>query len=394
MAKLVKPLSDTQIKKAKIEDKQYKLFDGDGLFLLVFPNGIKRWRLAYSFNKKQNTLSLGKYPEVSLKEAREKRDEIRKKIAKGINPSTKAKTSTNNSFKNVALEYFNGREDLNANYIKDCMQKLEKDVFPYFESRDMNSIEPLEMLKTLQLIDKRGSNVSAKKTFNIVSRIYRYAVTVGKAKRNIINDIDKSVAFRTVEKKNYAHTTDVEVLKDILLAIDDYKGDYNTKMALSILPYVFVRPTNLRHMKWRDIDFNNKLWIISAKEMKMKKDHIVPLTDSVLKVINDMKEISYEVSEYVFPSRLSRSKCLSENTLNFALKRLGFGVTAHGFRHTASTLLHENIRVHKLSSDVIEMQLAHQVGSSVHQVYNKALYLDERVKLMQWWSDFLDELKL
>ena len=400
MPKLVRPLSEVEIKKAKPKEKQYKLFDGDGLFLLVFPNGIKRWRLNYSFNKKTNTLAIGKYPDMSLKAAREKRIEIKRNIADGINPSTKALSKQNlksdtssNKFKDVAIEYFKIREDLSPSYIKDSMQKLEKDIFPYLGNEKMDDIEPLVMLKVLQLIDKRGSNVSAKKTFSIVDRIYKYGVMQGYSKRNIMSDLDKKLSFRTVEKKNFAHTTDVAELKNILLAIEDYTGDYNTKMALSILPYVFVRPANLRFMEWNEIDFDNKLWTIPGEKMKMKKDHITPLSDTVFNIINEMKDISFGVSKFVFPSRRSYDMALSENTLNFGLKRMGFNVTAHGFRHTASTLLHENMRVHKIQSDIIEIQLAHKVGNSVHQVYNKALYMDERIELMNWWSDFLDNLK-
>ena len=400
MPKIIKPLSELEIKKAKVKDKQYRLFDGDGLSLLIFPDGRKRWRIEYTFNKKRSSISLGKYPELTLKEARGRRTDVKKKIKDGINPSSRAKgndrvlNNDNNTFKEIALEYFKIREDLSVNYIKDSLQKLEKDIFPHLGCKNIDNIEPLTMLKYLQLIDKRGSNVSAKKTFSIIERIYKYAVTLGKAKRNIMSDLDKKIAFKTVEKKNFAHTTDEKVLKKILLAIDNYSGDYNTKIALSILPYLFVRPANIRFMKWNDINFDKGIWTISSKEMKTKKDFIVPLTKSVIKIINEMKDISFGVSEFVFPSRRSYKMALSENTLNFGLKRMGFNVTAHGFRHTASTLLHENIRVHKIQSNVIEMQLAHSVGNSVHQVYNKAQYLDERIELMQWWSDFLDSLKL
>lgn len=400
MPKLVRPLSEVEIKKAKPKDKQYRLFDGDGMSLLIFPDGRKRWRLDYSFNKKRNSVSLGKYPDISLKEARDKRVEIKQKIKDGINPSTKALSKdkllediNSNLFKDVALEYFDIREDLSPGYIKDSKQKLEKDIFPYLGGEPMDNIEPLVMLKALQLIDKRGSNVSAKKTFSIVDRIYKYGVMQGYAKRNIMGDLDKKLSFRTVEKKNFAHTTCETELKKILIATLDYSGDYNTKMALLILPYIFVRPANLRFMKWDDIDFDKKLWTISSTEMKTKRDHIVPLTDSVLNVINEMKNISFSVSKFVFPSRRSYDMALSENTLNFGLKRMGFDVTAHGFRHTASTILHENISVHNINSDVIEMQLAHTVNG-VKGVYNKAVYLDERIVLMNWWSDYLDNLKI
>jgi len=396
MPKLVRPLSEAKIKTAKPKDKQYKLFDGDGLFLTIYPNNIKRWSMNYSFVGKATTIAIGKYPEVSLKEAREKRQEIREKVRKGENPSKKAQKLKNkeNPLEVISREYFEKREDLSESYKEDHIKKLEKDIFPKFGVLGMDMIGPMDMLSAIQAIDKRGSNVTAKKVFGIVDRIYRYAVTVGKAKRNIMNDLDKKVALRTVEVKNLAHTTDIKELADLLKAIDEYAGDYNTKMALKILPYVFVRPSNLRFMEWKEIDFKKKLWNIPGSKMKMKKDHVVPLANSVLKVIEEMKDVSYGVSVYVFPSRLYKTRGLSENTFNTALKRMGFEVTAHGFRHTASTLLHENISKHKIHSDAIEMQMAHTVGSSVKQVYNKALYIDERIELMQWWSDYLDELKI
>ncbi len=399
MPKLVRPLSEIEVKKAKPKDKQYKLFDGEGMSLLIFPDGRKRWRVDYSFNKKRSSVSLGKYPDISLKEARIKRAEIKEKIKNNINPSSKVLSKQNLTkdvsgtiFKDAALEYFNMREDLSPSYIKDSKQKLEKDIFPYLGNEPMNNIEPLVMLEALQRIDKRGSNVSAKKTFSIVERIYKFGVMQGYSKRNIMGDLDKKLSFRTVEKKNFAHTTDEVELKNILKATNNYKGDYNTKIALKLLPYVFVRPANIRFMEWSEIDFDKKIWLIPKEKMKMKNDHIVPLTNTTIKIINEIKDISYGVSKYVFPSRRSNESALSENTLNFGLKRMGFEVTAHGFRHTASTLLHENMRVHKIQSDIIEIQLAHKVGNSVHQVYNKALYLDERFELMNWWSDYLDNL--
>jgi len=391
MAKITKPLTDTEIKKAKPKDKQYKLFDGGGLYLLVTKNGKKRWVIDYSFNKKRNSLGLGNYPDVTLKEARDIRADIKDKIKNNINPSSRKKEYK--TFKFVANEYFNNREDLSKSYIDDCMQKLTKDIFPYHGEQDINEIETLKMLETLQRIDKRGANVSAKKTFSVVERIYKYAVMQGYAKRNIMADLDKKLAFRTVKVENFKHTTDPKELASLLKLVEEYQGDYATRIALCILPYLYVRPSNIRFMEWTEIDFEKKMWTIPASKMKTKKEHLVPLSDTVLKYINNMKDISYMVSKYVFPSPNSNVSPLSENTLNYGLKRMGFNVTAHGFRHTASTLLHENIRVHGFHSDIIEIQLAHTVGGSVKQVYNKAQYLDERIELNNWWSDYLDMLK-
>jgi len=397
MAKITKPLTDTEIRKAKPKDKQYKLYDGGGLYLLVTVAGRKRWVMDYSFLKKRNSLGFGNYPDVSLREARTLREEIKEKIRNNINPSNKNKSKSMKTFEFVAKEYFAGKEDLSKGYIEECMQKLRKNIFPYHQNQDIDEIETLEMLKTLQIIDKRGSNSSAKKTFGIVGRVYTYAVMQGYAKRNIMADLDKKLAFRTVSVQNFKHTTKEKELAEMLRIIENYHGDYVTRNALSFMPYVFMRPLPIRFMEWSEIDFDKKIWTIPAEKMKgrtgQKKEHIVPLTDSSIQYIKNMRDISYPVSTYVFPSPITNLKPLSENTLTRGLKRMGFDVTAHGFRHTASTLLHENISEHGFMSDIIEMQLAHTVGNSVHQVYNKAQYLPERIKLMQWWSDYLDNLK-
>jgi integrase len=228
----------------------------------------------------------------------------------------------------------------------------------------------------------------------LLERIYRYANTIGKANKNILAGIDKSLVLKKPKEQNFKHTTDPKELKNILLSIDEYFGDISTKRALQILPYLFVRPFNIRAMQWDEIDFDKKLWIIPAKKMKMKKEHIVPLYKTVIEILKQQKEFSYSLSSYVFPSIISKTRIMSENTLNVALKRLGFDVTSHGFRHTASTLLHENMHIHNIPSEVIETQLARTVGNSVHQTYNKALYIDLRVKLMNWWGEYLDNLKI
>ena len=198
-------------------------------------------------------MSLGKYPEISLREARSKRDEIKNKIKDGLNPIVRKEDVL---FKKIVSEYFKKREDLSLEYTKDCLAKLEKNIYPFFDS--IKDITAMEMLRVLQKMDNRGANVSAKKTFSLVDRIFKFAVMHNYTNRNIMSDLDKSLAFRTVITKNFAHTTDIKELKTILLGIDEYFGDYNTKMALKILPYVFVRPSNLRGMKWEDINFEKK----------------------------------------------------------------------------------------------------------------------------------------
>ncbi len=392
MPKITKPLTDTEIKNAKAKTKQYKLYDGSNLILVVFPNGKKKWQFHYKLHKR-SSISLGSYPDVSLKEAREKRVIAQKKVDAGENPSLKHSSSLEHNFKKIADSFFAKQKSQSPSYIKGNQRKIERYIFPYFENRNINSIQPHEMLKVLQIIDNQGKNETAKRTFDLVSRIYRYACNSGIAKTNIMHSLDKKESFASVSSKNFAHTTDPKILRQVLLSIDDYFGDYNTKMALMVLPYLFVRPINIRLMKWEQIDFKQQIWSIPKEEMKTKRALDIPLTDTVIEIINSMKQISYNTSKYVFPSRISNMKILSENTLNQALSRLGYEYTAHGFRHTASTILHENIHNHKISSDAIEFQLAHSVGSSVKAIYNKATYIEERTILMKWWSDYLNKLK-
>ena len=389
--KTVKPLTELQIKKAKPKEKMYKLYDGEGLVLRINPAGKKTWLYDYKLNNKRNTYTIGKYPLFSLKEARDKKDELKKLVSQGVNPKFKNKTYT---FKEISDEYFELKlNELSQKHIKKLYSSLKANIFPFIGSMDINTIDSILIFSLLKRVQDRGAISYANKIFSLLERIYRYANTIGKAKKNILAGIDKSLVLKKPKEQNFKHTTDPKELKNILLSIDEYFGDISTKRALQILPYLFVRPFNIRAMQWDEIDFDKKLWIIPAKKMKMKKEHIVPLYKTVMEILKQQKEFSYSFSSYVFPSIISKTKIMSENTLNTALKRLGLNVTSHGFRHTASTLLHENIHIHNFPSDIIEMQLAHTVGNSVHQTYNKALYIDSRIKLMNWWGEYLDNLK-
>lgn len=391
MAKVIKPLTDLDCKRAKPREKDYKMFDGGGLFLAVLKSGKKKWRIKYKLEDKESIYSVGDYPQVSLSDARKAKEVFLKDLENGLVVKKKDKKST--LLKDIIKEWFEHRSDMKPTYKRDSIAKIEKNIIPYLGNKDINDIEPLEMLKALQIIDQRGSNHSARKTYGLMNRMYKYAVLMGKAKHNILADIDISIAFSKRAEKNMAHITDTKVLAEFLRKVDSYGGDYSTKMALKIIAHLFVRPYNLRFMEWNEIDFENKMWIIPAEKMKMNKAHMVPLSDYVISVLNEMKVVSYDISTYVFPSRINYKKTLSENTFNKGVKTLGFDSTAHGFRHTASTLLHENMRIHGINSAAIETQLAHTVGNSIHQTYNKAIYLEDRIKLMSWWSDYLNKLK-
>jgi len=392
MTKNTKPLSNLEIKNSKPKEKQYKLFDGDGLCIIIFPNGKKKWRYDYTFNKKRNSISLGGYPEVTLAMAREKANVYNEKKDQGLNPVEKKEFVVVQSLKELIKEYFATRSDWEEVTRVDMVQRIEKNIYPYIGDIKINKLTKKNIIDTLMIMEKRGATENGKKVFSLLNMTFKYASTLQKIERNILSDLDKNLLFSKKKKTNFAHTTDPLILKEVLLAIDDYPGELNTKIGLQLLPFLFVRPYPLRYIEWNEIDFEKKIWSISKKKMKTDIDFIVPLSDHIIDIIKK-HQIYASDSELVLPSLISTKKPLSENTFNFALKRLGFNLTAHGFRHTASTILHENMHIHQIPSDVIEIQLGHSIGNSVHRTYNKAQYIEERIRLMNWWSDYLIELK-
>jgi integrase len=256
----------------------------------------------------------------------------------------------------------------------------------------LDDITVTDMIECFKGMENRGIKSATKKAGSLLNRLFMYAVTLQYTTNNPMASIDLSILLKKHTPKNFAHITDEKLFAELLNAIEEYQGDIYTKTALKFMPYVFLRPANIRGMLWEEIDIQKRLWTIPAEKMKMKRDHIVPLTESMIQILEMVRDGR---SIYVFPSPQSPQRQLSENTLNVGLKRLGFAgiMTSHGFRHTASTLLHENIHRHGIQSDVIEMQLAHVEKNSIKGTYNKALYLTDRIKLMRWWSDYLDAMK-
>lgn len=385
----VKPLTDTQCKGFKPKDKEYKVADGDGLYLHIKPTGSKLWRLRVTINGKQTTKSLGAYPAMSLKDVRLKRDGIKSSLANGINPFMKKVEVL--TFRGLASEYLKHRDDLSETYARKQGIILERNFYPLFGNVQVDGIEASHLIEALKRMSDRGVTVLARKGGALLDRIFRYGVTLQYIKYNPMRDIDMNVLLKSHKVKNFSHITDPKEFGELLRLIDDYSGDHSTRVALMLAPYVFVRPANIRMAEWSEFDFEAKTWTIPADKMKMNRDHVVPLTDKMIEII---KLNADNGSKYLFPSAWSTSKPLSENTLNVALKRMGYAgiMTSHGFRHTASTMLHETSHIHGVSSDVIEVQMAH-VDASVRGVYNKALYIEERVKLMEWWSGRVDEMR-
>lgn len=398
MARTIKPLTDTEIRQAKPDPRKKvnKLFDGGGLFLLLDKSGQKKWMLKFRFNGKEGLKTLGSYPAMTLKDARIIRDEIKLEIKRGIHPTAHTAQSSGDTFREVGEEYMSrAGERLSPSYQEKKLRYLEKDVYPYLGHRPLKEINHQEILGVIKRIEQRGAIESAHRVLNMVEHIFKYGVTFGKAERNPIADIDKKFALKTPNENHRAALTDSKEVGALLRSIEGYRGEPQTIVALQIMPYLAARPGNIRAMEWKELDFERKEWIIPAEKMKMKVKHIIPLPDEVIELLKDLFHLTGK-SRYCFPSSRTMERPISENTLNAALRRMGYTKeeqTAHGFRATFCTLAHERMEEHGCSSLAIEAFLAHAERNSVKAAYNHAEYLPERRKLSEWWAKFLSRLK-
>ena len=402
MARTVTPLTATQIKQAKPKEKDYKLSDGGGLYLLVTKRNTKLWRLKYKYGDKEKLLSFGAYPDITLKRARELRDEAKELIANGIDPTQKKQEAKElqkqeelkkeRTFKNIALERLEKiRDDISEQHYKRTINAFINDCFPYIGDKHIDDITARDIIEILQRMNDRGVTESAKKLFYAMSKTFKWAVANAKAERNPCGDILLDEVLGKTKKKHYPTITDEAGIRNLLTSIKEYSGELSTKYALLFLAHTFVRPSNARLALWSEIDLKAKQWIIPAKKMKTKDEFIVPLSDTVMQLLDEVREYSGD-SPYLFPSTKSKTTPLSDGALLGAIRRMGYTkeeFTPHGFRAMFSTIAHEKS---PFRYDVIETQLAHSVGNSVSQAYNRAKYLDERVELMQWWSDYLEKV--
>ena len=387
-------LTDTAIKAAKPREKPYKLSDRDGLVLLINPNGSRWWRLRFHFEGKEKMFSLGTYPEVPLKRAREKRDEARRLLADGINPSAKRsaeKAAVTDTFEAVGREWFAQQEPNWApSHSVKILSRLEQDLFPWLGSRPVGAIKAAELLSTLRRIEKRGALDTAHRAHQNSGQIFRYAVATGRAERDPSGDLRGALA--PAKPSHYPTITDPEKIGVLLRAIDGYSGSQIVRLALKLAPLVFVRPGELRAADWTEFDLKKQEWRIRAERMKARVQHIVPLSKQSVSVLEELQKLTGD-TKYLFPSVRTWIKPMSENTVNAALRGLGFSsdeLTAHGFRSMASTLLNEQ----GWHRDAIERQLAHGERDQVRAAYNYAEHLPERRKMMQAWADYLDGLKI
>jgi len=402
MPKTVAPLSDIQIKNAKPQDKDYTLTDGGGLYILIKKTGSKVWRYQYSFEAKRYLTSFGTYPTVSLSEAREKRAVYQKDISNGINPAEqkkeiKIKKAQEKQQKQTFELVFNKwielkRKNVTKNTADKIQRTFELYFLPFIGHKQITEISKQEYIDLILRMRDKGIHYYAHKTKGMLQQFLNYL-----EESNILENaptLRLENALPKPQETNYPHITNLNELGELLRAIDDYQGDISTKYALKLAPLVFVRPANIRFMEWSEIDFEKAVWRISANKMKMRTPHIVPLSRQAIEILKEIKKVN-EAYKYVFVSPVSTIKPLSENTLNMGLMRIGYkGVmVSHGFRHTASTILHEHISEHGFHSEVIERQMAHAERNGVKAAYNHAEYIKERTALMQWWADFLDQLK-
>ncbi len=388
-------LTALAVQKAKSADKAYILKDERGLYLEIPVKGSLRWRIRYWFQGKENRLSLGTYPEISMAEARARRDEIRHQIAHGINPAEarkkhKRQSVGSASFEKVAREWLGKRAHVwSASHTATVLQRLQLNVFPYIGNKDIGEITTPELLAVLRHIEARGALEVGRRVRGMCSMIFRYAISCGLAERDPANDLIGAIT--PPRKKHYPSITDPKAVGQLLRDMEQCQASHVVYCALRLAPLVFVRPGELRHAEWSEIDLTAGEWRIPAHKMKMRTQHIVPLSRQALAILKDIQPLT-GAGRYVFPSNRTSERPMSENTIDVAMRRIGYSkeqMTGHGFRSIASTLLNEL----GWNRDAIERQLAHHERNKVRAAYNYAEYLPERRQMMQTWADYLDTLK-
>jgi integrase len=392
-------LTDTTVKKAqpKPDGKADKLTDGGGLYLWVTRTG-KYWRYDYTrpISKKRNTLVIGSYPEITLKEARQLHAEARALLARDIDPSehkqavqAAKKAMIENDFQSVALEWYDRFATDSEKAGNRNKRRLERLIFPYIGKRAISDIEPPEVLQCLRRIEHKGQLSTAHKVKSVLGQIFRYAVATGRVSRDPTTDLKGAIPPAKV--KHFAAITNQTMIGKLLRDIDNYSGSLVTKTALKLSAYCFVRPSEIRRIEWIDVDMDKALWVIPAGKIKMRSDHLVPLSRQALELLEHMRPHSSH-RRYIFPCQGNPKEAMSNNTVRQALRRMGYDkdtMTAHGFRAMASTSLYEL----GYDSELIERQLAHLVGNEVRRAYDRSQHIDKRTAMMQAWADYLDRLK-
>ncbi|HCQ3841384.1 TPA: tyrosine-type recombinase/integrase, partial [Escherichia coli] len=381
-------LTDIQIKRAKPQDKPYTLNDGQGLSLLINPDGSKGWRFRFRFAGKARLMSFGSYDIVSLAEAREKREVARRQVANGIDPVQERKAqklaqklSTENSFETVSREWHAAKADRwTVAYREEIIKTFEQDVFPFIGKRPIAEIKPLELLEVLKRIEKRGALEKTRKVRQRCGEVFRYAIITGRAEYNPAPDL--AIALAVPKQKHHPYLSEEE-LPHFVRDLETYTGSIITKNATKIVMLTGVRTQEMRFATWEEINLEKGIWEIPAERMKMRRPHIVPLSTQVIEIFQQLKPIT-EHYPYIFIGRNNRTKPISKESVSQVIELLGYKgrATGHGFRHTMSTILHE----HGFNSAWIELQLAHADKNNIRGTYNHALYLDKRRDMLQWYA--------
>ncbi len=396
MPKRIRPLSATQVKTAKPKNKSYKLSDGRSLYLLVTPSGGKLWRMDYRFDAKRKTLSLKSYPDITLADARKARDDAHRLIANGIDPNEVKKSKKvfkqekSETFKVIAIEWhtvFKGK--WTEKHSERLLTRLEQDFFPFLGDIPIKEIKAPALLEVLRRVEIRSVE-QAHKLRGTCNQIFQYAIASGRIESNPAAGLQG--ILRPIKHKHMAAPTEPKAVAQLLRAIDGFTGSFVVKCALQLAPMLFVRPGELRKAEWSEINFEKAEWSIPAHKMKMKQPHLVPLSTQAVAVLKKIHLLT-GAGQYVFPSRNSPLKPMSDNTINASLRRLGFDkdeISGHGFRAMARTMIHEILH---FNPDAIEAQLAHAVPDRLGRAYNRTQHLVERQKMMQEWTNYLDSLK-
>lgn len=388
-------LNARQVGTAKGKEKPYKLADGGGLYLLVNPNGAKYWRLKYRTAGKEKLLAVGVYPDVSLADARAKRDEAKRLLAGGGDPSDNKKSekqakklSIDNTFEALAREWHAYKHpNWSKGYSEDLMESFEKDIFPYIGKRPITDIKPLDILEALRKLEKRGVLDKMRKIRQACSQTFRYAIVTGRAENNPASELAGALAIQ--KHKHYPHLVASE-FPEFLQCLSQYSGSRITQIATRLLMLTGVRTIELRAAEWSEFDLDKGLWEVPKERMKMRRPHLVPLSEQVLLLLRQLQEMTGRF-KLVFPGRNDSTKPMSEASINQVIKRIGYHgrATGHGFRHTMSTILHEQ----GYNTAWIETQLAHVDKNSIRGTYNHAQYLDGRRDMLQWYADYMDSLE-
>jgi integrase len=394
-------LTDATIRNARPRQKPYKLSDSHGLFLLIQPSGGKFWRLKYRADGKEQKLSIGPYPQIGLGEARRRRDEARELMVAGKDPvrekqrdRARAKLEAENTFAAITKEYCDKRKrDGQRAWAPATAKRCEyllSILCGSIGDLPIAEIEPADVLNAVRRIEGKGKLESARRTLQLAGAVFRYGVATARLKSDPTRDL--TGALMSPKVRHYGAIVEPDAVGELLRSIDGFEGQAITKFAMQLAPHVFVRPGELRHADWSEFDLENALWTIPASKTKMRKDHVVPLSRQSIAILKSVRQMTGPTG-YVFPSVRTWKRPMSDNTINAALRRLGYAtdeMTAHGFRAMASTLLNES---GKWNPDAIERALAHGDSNKVRAAYHRGAHWKERVAMAQWWSDYLDKLR-